>query len=110
MGASIQHIDSVPERCGGKPCIVGTRIRVYDVYVWHVQSGKTVDEIVHDFPQLSHADVYAALMYYHDHREEITAQMKADEEFAAELKAKQAPTKLERHLQGEISRDAIPPG
>ncbi len=44
------HIESEPERCGGKPCVRGTRIPVWDVYVLHEQEGKTPDEIIGDFP------------------------------------------------------------
>jgi uncharacterized protein (DUF433 family) len=107
MAPDIQHIESVPGRCGGKPCIVGTRIRVYDVYVWHDLGGKSVDEIVNDYPQLTHADVYAALAYYHDHREAIVAQMKSDEELVRQLKANQGPSRLELYLSGESGKDAI---
>ncbi len=98
MSGTIQHIESVPNRCGGKPCIVGTRIRVYDIHVWHDLGGKTVDEIVCDYPQLTHGDVYAALSYYHDHREEIVAQMERDEELVRQMRAKQGPSRLERYL------------
>jgi len=50
----IKHIESKPGVCGGKPCIVDTRIRVQDVYVWHELQGKTPDEIVSDFPLDEH--------------------------------------------------------
>lgn len=109
MTTTIQHIDLVPGRCGGKPCIVGTRIRVYDIYVWHLLRGQSVEQIVSEFPQLSLADVYAALAYFHDHREVILTQMKEDDEFAAGLQANQPPSKLRRYLDGEASTDAISP-
>ncbi len=69
--AAVNHIEERPDVCGGKPCVVGTRIRVWDIHVWHDLQGTTPAEVVADFPQLSVADVYAALAYYHDHREEI---------------------------------------
>jgi hypothetical protein len=53
-----------------------------------------VDEIVTDFPQLSLADVYAALAYYHDHHEQIDQDIREDEEFFQRMKAK--PTLLDR--------------
>lgn len=110
MATNLQHIESIPGRCGGKPCIVGTRIRVYDIHVWHELRGKSPDEIVGEFPQLSLSDIYAALAYYHDHRAEIEAQMAADEELVRQLKEKQGPSRLELYLRGEESNDAIPPG
>ena len=57
---------------------------------------RSPDEIVADFPYLTLADVHAALAYYWDHRDEIHAQMKADEAFVAELKAKSGPGLLDR--------------
>lgn len=89
---AIQHIESVPGKCGGKPCIAGTRIRVWDIHVWHNLRGQSPEQIVADFPQLTLADVYAALAYYLDHREEIQRQAKEDEEFVAEMKRKQGVT------------------
>lgn len=69
------HISSDPGVCGGKPCITGTRIRVWDVHVWHNLQGQSPAEIVQQFPQLSVSDVYAALAYYLDHQDEIDTQM-----------------------------------
>ena len=80
------HIEMTPGVCGGKPRITGTRIRVQDVFVWHELQGQSPDEIVANFPQLTMADVYAALAYYFDHREVIDAQMKAADELIAAMK------------------------
>jgi uncharacterized protein (DUF433 family) len=90
MSSIADHIETRSNRCGGKPCIAGTRIRVYDVYVWHELHGRTADEIVSDFPQISHADVYAALAYYWDHRDEIEAQMAADRNLADQIREQQS--------------------
>ncbi|MGH7130228.1 MAG: DUF433 domain-containing protein [Planctomycetaceae bacterium] len=97
-----EHISKTPGVCGGKACIAGTRIRVQDVYVWHELQGQSADEIVSRFPQLSRADVHAALAYYWDHREEIEQEMKAAEELVASLKASE-PSPLRQKLLG---RDA----
>ena len=75
-----------PKKCGGKPCVAGTRIRVWDVHVWHDLQGQSPGEIVAAFPQLSLADVHAALAYYLDHRNEIDCQMK-EADFVAQLRA-----------------------
>jgi uncharacterized protein (DUF433 family) len=64
------HIESTPGTCGGKPRIAGTRIRVQDIVIW-TEMGDSVDDIVADYPHLTLADVYAALSYYHDNREQI---------------------------------------
>jgi uncharacterized protein (DUF433 family) len=88
------HIEITPGTCSGKPRIAGHRIRVQDVVVWHDRMGLSADEIVSRYPQISHADVYAALAYYHDHRVEIDDQMEADERFIEEMR-RLYPSKLE---------------
>lgn len=88
---------STPGTCGGKPRIDGTRIRVQDIYYWHELQGKSVDEIVADFPHLTHAGIYAALSYYWDHRDEMNKMMADDEKFIAEF-MKQNPSKLQAML------------
>ena len=87
------HIEITPGTCGGKPRIAGHRIRVQDVVVWYDRMGLSADEIVSRYPELSLADVYAALTYYHDHREEIDGQMEADEKFVEEMR-RLYPSKL----------------
>src|SRR5271163_426427 len=82
-----EHIVSTPGTCGGKARINGTRIRVQDVMIWHERLGRSAEEIVRDFPQLSLAQVYAALAYYYDHRTEIDAQLQEDEQTVEAMKA-----------------------
>jgi uncharacterized protein (DUF433 family) len=86
------HIEITPGTCGGKPRIAGHRIRVQDIALW-TEEGRSADEIVADFPQLSLSDVYAALAYYHDHREQIDAQMEADGNLVVEIR-RLFPSKL----------------
>ncbi len=52
-----------PEILRGKPVIRGTRIPVYAI-IESIGNGSTEDEIVYDFPDLTVADVRAALAYY----------------------------------------------
>lgn len=92
------RIVATPGTCGGKPRIDGSRIRVLDVYVWHELQGKSPDEIVHSFPQLSMADVYAALSYYWAHRDELRIQHEQELREFAELKRTQ-PSLVERKLR-----------
>lgn len=56
--------------CGGEPVIVGTRISV-SLVVELERVGNSVDEIVAMYPHITHAQVYDALSYYYDHKEEI---------------------------------------
>jgi uncharacterized protein (DUF433 family) len=99
------HIDCTPGVCGGKPRIVGHRIRVQDIYVLHELKGLSPDEILRVFPGITLADVHAAMTYFWDHREEIQRQMKGDEEFVDSLRAKAGPGLIER-LQGKDNPDS----
>jgi uncharacterized protein (DUF433 family) len=91
------HIEITPGTCGGKPRIAGTRIRVQDLAVWSERMGLSADEIVSRYPQLSLADVYAGLAYYHDHREAIDADMKSGRELVEELR-RRYPSKVRAKL------------
>lgn len=103
------HIEKRPNVCGGKPCVAGTRIRVWDIHVWHHLRGRSPAEIVADFPQLTLANVHAALSYYFDHREEIQQEMQKAEEFVARMKAASGPSKLDQ-LREEAFGDSVPSG
>ncbi len=85
------HIEKTPDVRGGKPRIAGTRICVSDVVIWTEQA-QSPEEIVTDFPQLSLAAVYAALAYYHDHREAVDQQIRDAESFAEAMRSPQKPT------------------
>ncbi len=92
------HIEVTPGVAGGKPRIAGHRIRVQDVVVWHERLDLSAEEMASEYG-LSLADVYAALAYYYDHREDIDRVIRADEEFVAELR-KRIPSKLRTKLGG----------
>ena len=51
-----------PDVCGGRPIIAGTRMRVADV-LDALASGATIDELVADFPYLTHENIIACLAY-----------------------------------------------
>ncbi|HYE36759.1 DUF433 domain-containing protein [Methylocaldum sp.] len=54
-----------PGKRGGKPCIRGLRITVYDV-LEYLASGMTPSEILQDFPYLTAEDIQACLAYAAD--------------------------------------------
>ena len=47
---------------GGKPCIRGLRMTVYDI-LEYLASGMREEEILTDFPDLEHEDILAALAF-----------------------------------------------
>jgi uncharacterized protein (DUF433 family) len=54
-----------PGKMGGKPCIRGMRITVYDV-LDYLASGMSEDQILHDFPDLTREDIRACLAFAAD--------------------------------------------
>lgn len=60
--ALLDRISIDPEKCGGRPCIGETRIRVVDVLNM-LGAGMTEAEILGDYPQLTGEDIRAALVF-----------------------------------------------
>ena len=94
-----QHIEIVDGAGGPKARIAGHRIRVQDVAVWHEKLGLSPDEIVAQHPEITLADVYAALAYYWDHRTEIEDAIVRERSFADELRKKAVSPLMEKLRQ-----------
>ncbi len=92
-----QHIEISPGISGGKPRIAGHRITVHNIAIWHERMGMSADEIAAEY-DLTLADVYAALAYYFDNRNEIDTQIEESKLFIEALRA-HSPSKLKRKLQ-----------
>ena len=59
-----RHIITIePGKRSGKPCIRGMRITVYDV-LDYLASDMSVEEILRDFPELTHEDIRACLAHH----------------------------------------------
>ncbi len=59
-----------PGKRGGKPCIRGLRITVYDV-LEYLAGGMTPDQIVADFPDLTIQDIRACLAFAADRERKL---------------------------------------
>jgi len=59
-----------PNKRGGKPCIRGMRITVYDV-LEYLASGMTPKEILEDFPYLTSEDITACLAFAADREKSL---------------------------------------
>jgi uncharacterized protein (DUF433 family) len=57
-----ERITVLPGVRGGKPCIRGTRITVYDV-LEYLAGGMTEEEILTDFPSLTREDIRACFAF-----------------------------------------------
>lgn len=61
-----------PGKRGGRPCIRGLRITVYDV-LEYLASGMTQEDILRDFPYLTAEDILACLAYAADRERHLMA-------------------------------------
>jgi uncharacterized protein (DUF433 family) len=79
------HITTDPQVCHGRPCIAGTRVRVMDIVAAH-EDGVSPAELQSYFATrpLTLAEIYAALAYYNDHKDEIEADFAEGERTATE--------------------------
>jgi uncharacterized protein (DUF433 family) len=75
--------------CGGKPIVVGTRIPVWALAGW-LQKGYSAEKIQREiYPSLGLAEIYDALSYYYDHKEEIDQQLTENALSSQEAKRRQ---------------------
>ena len=59
---SLERICIDPARMQGLPCIRGTRVTVSAV-LGQLAAGRSIDDVIEDYPQLERADVLGALEY-----------------------------------------------
>ncbi len=60
-----ERITMEPGKRGGKPCIRGLRITVYDI-LEYLAAGMTEQQILSDFPDLEPEDIKACLAFAAD--------------------------------------------
>jgi len=68
------YIEKDPSKYEGKAIIKGTRIPVASL-VNHYRSGMSVEEIIEGYPLLSPAQLFDALSYYFDNKDEIDREL-----------------------------------
>lgn len=61
-----------PDKRGGKPCIRGLRITVYDI-LEYLASGMSEDDILRDFPDLKRDDIRACLAFAADRERKLVS-------------------------------------
>ncbi|WP_442484310.1 DUF433 domain-containing protein [Aeoliella sp. SH292] len=100
------YIEARDEKCGGKPCIQGTRIRVHDIFAWHFLGGQSPVDILASYPELSLSSIHAAISYVLDHREEIEREI-AEENVAFDQLKRNAVSKVAMKLRTKDGSDSI---
>lgn len=68
-----EHLITIdPAKRGGKPCIRGLRITVYDV-LEYLASGMSEEDILKDFPDLTREDIRACLAFAADRERRLVS-------------------------------------
>jgi uncharacterized protein (DUF433 family) len=62
MKCLLKRISVDPNICHGKACIAGTRIMI-SVILDNLAEGKTIEEILENYPTLTREDIQAAILY-----------------------------------------------
>lgn len=81
MATKVEHayIEREQGVQGGRPVIKGTRTPVKSIVIYH-RMGSIPEEIQIKLPHLSLAQIYDALSYYYDFKDEIDNDIDADSE------------------------------
>ncbi len=66
----MDRITLEPGKRGGRPCIRGLRISVYDVLSM-LSSGMSQQDVLDDFPELTEQDIMAVLAYAADREHRV---------------------------------------
>lgn len=81
------HIVRTAGILAGEPRIDGHRIRVRDIVAARDRGGFSPEEIAASvYPGINMAQIYAALAYYEDHRDEIDDALRREELLADEFR------------------------
>lgn len=83
------HIVKERGYCGGKAAIDDTRVRVNNV-AFLAKQGLTPQQILEHYPDLTLAQVHAALTYYYDRTDEIEAELAAEDQAAEDFERRKA--------------------
>ena len=88
-------ISRQPDIHGGCPIIAGTGVTVRRIAIWYKQS-LSAEEIADRIGHLTLAQVYAALTYYHANRNEIDADIAAEEAEGDRIEALISDRKIQK--------------
>jgi uncharacterized protein (DUF433 family) len=67
------HIVKIDGVLGGEAIIEGTRIAVWHIVGYYYKVGMTVEDILAEWNYLKPSQIFSALAYYHDNKEEVDA-------------------------------------
>lgn len=73
------YIVSLKTHCGGSPVIAGTKFPVRSVVFYILRHGMTPEELIKEFSHLTLPQIYDALSYYYEHKEDIDKELSMTE-------------------------------
>ncbi len=87
MQAKAQHpyVDINPKISSGSPVVVGTRVRIIDIFIEYEYLNRTPDEIISTHPNLKLEQVHDALSFYYENRLEMDRKIREDKKFIERL-------------------------
>jgi uncharacterized protein (DUF433 family) len=97
MGTAVRAPIVLDER--GVAYIAGTTAKVVEVVLNKEWAGQTPEELQRDMPHLTLAQIYAALAYYHQHKEELDAEIARQDESAGRMRAESGESPFARRMR-----------
>ena len=87
----------------GAPMIEGTRIKVQVIAIDSQYLGLRPEQIQGEYDGLTLAEVYSALAYYWDHKEDIDQQIEDEKRFVDEMRRRNEPfqSEFERRVKAK---------
>jgi len=87
----------------GRARIDGTGYKVIDVVLEKVAWLLSSEAIQRQHPDLTLAQIHAALSYYYDHQEAIDAEIERDNKLAEEMMAQAPPSPTRKELEQRLA-------
>ena len=85
----------------GVPYIAGTSMKVVELVSSKLAYGWSPEELLFQYPHLTLGEIYAALAYYWDHKDEIDADMVRRDRYVEEMRREAGPSKLAAELRAK---------
>jgi uncharacterized protein (DUF433 family) len=83
----------------GTPLVEGTRIKVVEIALDRLAHHWDAEEIQRQHPHLTLAQIYAALTYYHDHRQHFDAEIREQLRDVDLIASRQGPSRVKAKLR-----------
>ena len=95
------HIEETPQ---GVAYVSGTQTKVVEIALDRIDHHWDADEIQRQHPQLSLAQIYAALAYYFDHQKELDEQVEEQVRFVEQSRAAagESPVRAKLRAMGRL--------